>query len=90
MLHITFEVIIMFFIGGVFSLLSSILVLSFVVFRDQFRKVSNLNIWIHFLVGLVEETGKALIIVYLINKLKTNKILNGLLIGAAIGARVRS
>ena len=39
----------------------------------------------HF-IGLVEETGKALIIVYFVNKLKTNKILNGLLIGAAIGA----
>src|SRR5699024_5768352 len=38
------------------------------------------------LVGLVEETGKALIIVYFVNKYKTNKILNGLLIGGAIGA----
>ncbi len=77
-----FEVIIMFFIGGVFSLLSTMVLYRFVVFSDQFERFGSLT----FLVGLVEETGKALIIVYFVNKLKTNKILNGLLIGAAIGA----
>lgn len=81
-----FEVIIMFFIGGVFSLLSTMVLYRFVVFSDQFERFGSLTFFDAFLVGLVEETGKALIIVYFVNKLKTNKILNGLLIGAAIGA----
>lgn len=66
-----FEVIIMFFIGGVFSLLSTMVLYRFVVFSDQFERFGSLTFFD---------------IVYFVNKLKTNKILNGLLIGAAIGA----
>lgn len=83
-----FEVIIMFFIGGVFSLLSTMVLYRFVVFSDQFERFASLTFFDAFLVGLVEETGKALIVVYFVNKLKTNKILNGLLIGAAIGGHL--
>ena len=39
-----------------------------------------------FIVGFVEELGKATVVILFINYLKTNKILNGLLIGAAVGA----
>ena len=39
-----------------------------------------------FIVGFVEEVGKATVVILFINYLKTNKILNGLLIGAAVGA----
>jgi len=81
-----FEVMKMFFIGGVLSLLSTMFLYGFVTFSDEHNVYGTLTIIDAFLVGLVEETGKALIIVYFINKMRTNKILNGLLIGAAIGA----
>src|SRR5699024_5138346 len=38
------------------------------------------------IIGVVEEVGKLAIIIYFINKLNPKYILNGLLIGAAIGA----
>lgn len=80
-----FEVIIMFFIGGVFLLLSMMVLYRFVVFSDQFERFGFLIFFDVFLVGLVEEIGKVFIIVYFVNKLKINKILNGLLIGVVIG-----
>lgn len=81
-----FEVLKMFFVGGVFSLLSTIILYNFVSFSDEFQTYGIMTITDAFLVGLVEETGKAIIVILFINSLKTNKILNGLLIGASIGA----
>jgi RsiW-degrading membrane proteinase PrsW (M82 family)/DNA-directed RNA polymerase subunit RPC12/RpoP len=81
-----FEVLKMFFVGGVFSLISTMILYHFVTFSDEYYTYGSMTIIDASLVGLVEETGKAIIIVYFINKLKTNKILNGLLIGGAIGA----
>ncbi|MBU6114397.1 MULTISPECIES: PrsW family glutamic-type intramembrane protease [Mammaliicoccus] len=81
-----FEVLKMFFIGGVLSLISTTVLYSFITFSDDYYFYGSMTVIDAGLVGLVEETGKALIIVYFVNKYKTNKILNGLLIGGAIGA----
>lgn len=81
-----FEVLKMFFIGGVFSLISTMFLYNFIIFSDDYYLYGSMTVTDAGLVGLVEETGKAIIIVYFINKYKTNKILNGLLIGGAIGA----
>lgn len=81
-----FEVLKMFFIGGVFSLLSTIILYNFVSFSDELETYGIMTITDAFLIGLVEELGKAIIVILFINYLKTNKILNGLLIGASIGA----
>lgn len=76
----------MFFIGGVFSLVSTMILYNFVTFSDDYYLYGTMTMFDAGLVGLVEETGKAVIVIYFINKYKTNKILNGLLIGGAIGA----
>ncbi len=81
-----FEVLKMFFIGGVISLISTMILYNFITFSDDYYLYGSMTAVDAGLVGLVEETGKAIIIVYFINKYKTNKILNGLLIGGAIGA----
>ncbi|MFH4906120.1 PrsW family glutamic-type intramembrane protease [Staphylococcus cohnii] len=81
-----FEVLKMFFIGGVFSLVSTMILYNFVTFSDDYYLYGTMTMFDAGLVGLVEETGKAVIVIYFINKYKTNKILNGLLIGGAIGA----
>ncbi|PTK48832.1 PrsW family intramembrane metalloprotease, partial [Staphylococcus haemolyticus] len=81
-----FEVLKMFFIGGVFSLLSTIILYNFVSFSDELETYGIMTITDAFLIGLVEELGKAIIVILFINYLKTNKILNGLLSGASIGA----
>ncbi|MCD8915464.1 PrsW family intramembrane metalloprotease [Staphylococcus simulans] len=81
-----FEVLKMFFVGGVFSLLTTSFLYGFVSLSDQYSIFGTLTIIDAFIIGVVEETGKAIIIIYFINVLNTNKILNGLLIGASIGA----
>lgn len=74
-----YEIAKMFFIGGAASLLATLIIYSiFPVFElDYVGAIS---------VGIIEEIGKLVIIVYFIKKLNTKYILNGLLIGAAIGA----
>lgn len=81
-----FDVLKMFFVGGVFSLITTSFLYTFVSFSDEYNLFGTLTLTDALIIGIVEETGKALIIIYFINTLKTNKILNGLLIGAAIGA----
>lgn len=81
-----FDVMKMFFIGGVFSLLSTMILYNFVTFSEESQYYGVMTIRDAFLVGLVEEMGKAVIVILFVNYLKTNKILNGLLIGAAVGA----
>src|SRR5699024_5545522 len=81
-----FEVLKMFFLGGVLSLISTMILYNFVTFSNEYYLFGSMTILDAGIVGLVEETGKAIIIVYFTNKYKTNKILNGLLIGGAIGA----
>ncbi|TAA92645.1 PrsW family intramembrane metalloprotease [Staphylococcus saccharolyticus] len=81
-----FNVMEMFFIGGVFSLLSTMILYNFVTFSEESQYYGVITIRDAFLVGLVEEMGKAVIVILFVNYLKTNKILNGLLIGASVGA----
>ncbi|MFB5662232.1 PrsW family glutamic-type intramembrane protease [Alteribacillus sp. HJP-4] len=74
-----FEVIRMFFVGGVASIAATLFIFSFFpVFQLDFSGAIA--------VSITEELGKLAIIAYFINKLQVKYILNGLLIGAAIGA----
>lgn len=81
-----FEVLKMFFVGGVISLISTMILYHFVTFSKDYYDYGAMTVFDALMVGLVEEMGKALIIIYFVNKNKTYKILNGLLIGGAIGA----
>lgn len=74
-----YEISKMFFIGGAASLVITL-------FLYSFFPVNNLDYSGAIIVGIVEEVGKLVIIAYFIRALQTKYILNGLLIGAAIGA----
>ncbi len=74
-----FELVKMFFVGGVASLVFTLTIFSFV-------PVGELNVLGAILVGIIEEVGKVVAVALFIRKYKTKYILNGLLIGAAIGA----
>lgn len=63
----------MFFIGGVFSLISTIILYNFVTFSDEFQFYGIMTIRDAFLVGLIEEIGKAIIVILFINYLKQIK-----------------
>ncbi len=69
----------MLFIGGAASLVITL-------FLYELFPVYELDYFGAIVVGVVEEIGKLIIIAYFIKKLKVKYILNGLLIGAAIGA----
>ena len=62
----------MFFIGGVFSLISTIILYNF-TFSDEFQFYGIMTIRDAFLVGLIEEIGKAIIVILFINYLKQIK-----------------
>lgn len=74
-----YEVAKMFFIGGTASLVTTMVLYS--VFP-----VYDLTMSGAIIVGFVEEVGKLAIIIYFIRKINPKFILNGLLIGATIGA----
>ncbi|EUJ51065.1 PrsW family glutamic-type intramembrane protease [Paenilisteria rocourtiae] len=74
-----FDVLKMFFIGGVAALVATLILYDLI-------PVGKLNYFNAFLVGIIEETGKMLIVALFIVALKPKYILNGLLIGAAVGA----
>ena len=74
-----FEVVKMFFVGGVASLVATLFIFSFF-------PVYQLNYTGAITVGVIEEVGKLVIVAFFIKQLKVKFILNGLLIGAAIGA----
>lgn len=69
----------MFFVGGAASIVATLIL--YEVFP-----VYDLDFTGAIIVGLVEEIGKLAIILYFIRKLNPKYILNGLLIGATIGA----
>lgn len=73
------DVISMFFVGGVFSLVVTLLL--FEIFP-----AGELNYAGAIVVGLVEEIGKALVVAYYIKKRNPRYKLNGLLLGACVGA----
>ncbi|MFC6182226.1 PrsW family intramembrane metalloprotease [Lactiplantibacillus daowaiensis] len=69
-----------FLIGGVASMVATMLLYSLIPTSN------GTDIWSALLIGLIEETGKLLIIAWFINHLQLNYIFNGMLIGAAVGA----
>ena len=74
-----YEVIKTFLVGGCASLVATLFLFS--VFGAY-----ELDFFGAFLTGIIEETGKAVIIYYFLRKIGKCSILNGLLIGAAVGA----
>ncbi|QQK80368.1 DUF4339 domain-containing protein [Salicibibacter cibi] len=74
-----FEIVKMFFVGGVLSLFLTLILFNWF-------SIENLGFFEVFMVGIIEEVGKLVIIGYFIYKLNTHYVLNGLLIGATIGA----
>jgi len=74
-----FEVVKLFFLGGALSLLSTLIIYSVI-------EVQKLDYIGAILVGLCEEVGKGIIIYHFLKQDKYKYILNGLLIGACIGA----
>lgn len=68
-----------FFIGGCASLVATLLLFSF-------YSVNEMNFFGAFMVGLIEEVGKAVIVFAILRKLGKRSILTGLLIGASVGA----
>ncbi|WP_099221404.1 PrsW family glutamic-type intramembrane protease [Listeria costaricensis] len=74
-----FDVVKMFFIGGVAALVATLILYDII-------PVGKLNYFNAFLVGIIEETGKMVIVALFIKSLNSKYVLNGLLIGAAVGA----
>lgn len=74
-----FDVVKMFFIGGVAALVATLILYSII-------PVGKLNYFNALLVGIIEETGKMVIVALFIKSLKSKYVLNGLLVGAAVGA----
>ena len=74
-----FDVISTFFVGGVLSLISTLLLYDVV-------GVGELDYIGAILVGIVEEVGKIIVVGHYIKKQNTKYILNGLLLGACVGA----
>lgn len=81
-----FEVVKVFFIGGIFSLVVTVFLYQFVTFSSSNQIYGVLTLKDSLSIGLVEELGKVLIITYFISQLQAKHILDGLLIGAAVGA----
>ncbi|MBW1604891.1 PrsW family intramembrane metalloprotease [Lactobacillus sp. Sy-1] len=69
-----------FLVGGVASLIVTMML------YDVIPSGNGISLGSALLVGIIEETAKTIIIVVFINRFKLNYILNGILIGAAIGA----
>lgn len=74
------DVISVFFVGGVFSLVVTLFLFEF------FPSAGAGPLWGSTLVGLVEELGKVLVVAYYVKKNNTRYKLNGLLLGSCVGA----
>lgn len=81
-----FDVVKVFFIGGIFSLVVTLFLYKFVTFSTTSQIFGVLTLKDSLSIGLVEELGKVLIITYFISQLDVKHILDGILIGAAVGA----
>lgn len=69
-----------FVLGGAFSLVATL-------FLFSFFEMGEMDTVVAIMTGIIEECGKAAIVAFCLNKMKNCKyILNGLLIGAAVGA----
>ena len=76
-----FNVLKMFFIGGCASLFATLMLFGFVTLSSD--GISYIDA---ILIGIVEEVGKLVIVAIFIHLMNTKYVLNGILIGAAIGA----
>lgn len=74
-----FNVVKIFFIGGVFSLLVTL-------FLNGVFYSGPLTYFGAIMIGIIEETGKIIVVAYFLRGKKEKYILNGLLIGATVGA----
>lgn len=74
-----FDVVAIFFIGGVMSLIFTLILYGYIY-------VGELNYVGAILVGIVEEVGKIVVAGHYVKKRNTSYILNGLLLGACVGA----
>ena len=74
-----FDVVSIFFIGGVMSLIFTLILYGYIY-------VGELNYTGAILVGIVEEIGKIVVAGHYVKKRNTSYILNGLLLGACVGA----
>ncbi|WPC44231.1 PrsW family intramembrane metalloprotease [Clostridium sp. JS66] len=74
-----FDVTKIFFIGGVFSLLVTLML-------DSMFSTGQLDYSSAILTGIIEEVGKIVVVAYFLRGTKEKYILNGLLLGAAVGA----
>ena len=74
-----YEVIKVFLVGGCASLVATL-------FLFSFFDAHELDFFGAFMTGFIEETGKAVIVYYFLKRLGKLSILNGLLVGAAVGA----
>lgn len=68
-----------FFVGGCASLVATLLLFSF-------YPVEEMDFFGAFMVGMIEELGKAVIVLAILRKLGKLSILTGMLIGASVGA----
>lgn len=74
------DVISVFFVGGIFSLVVTLFLFEF------FPSAGAGPLWGSTLVGLIEELGKVLVVAYYVKKNNTRYKLNGLLLGSCVGA----
>ncbi len=74
------DVISIFFVGGVFSLIVTLFLIDF------FPSAGAGPLWGSTLVGLVEELGKVLVVAYYVKRNNIKYKLNGLLLGSCVGA----
>ncbi|MDT6979629.1 PrsW family glutamic-type intramembrane protease [Levilactobacillus zymae] len=81
-----YEVMRVFFIGGIFALIATLFLYQFISFSQTSQMTGMLTLGDSLSIGVVEEVGKLLITCYFINQLHIKHILGGMLIGAAVGA----
>jgi len=81
-----FEVVKIFFIGGIFSMFATLFLYEFISLSQISQVTGMLTLGDSLSIGVVEELGKLLITSYFISRLNVKHILDGLLIGAAVGA----
>lgn len=75
-----FEVVKIFFLGGTASLFVTLLIFSF-------YNIESIGFFGAIMIGIIEEVGKLFIVAWFIRRMETKRyILNGMLIGAAVGA----
>jgi Predicted membrane protein len=73
----------MFLYGGVAAIIVTLFLYDFVPVNVS---PDGIGLFSALMIGIVEETGKLIIVIWFVRRLNTKFILNGLLIGAVIGA----